>query len=121
MDLLEDPLLAPHWVWDAERISKFNGTKFVRMFHEPWTADAFWKAQVCPCVLNLIPVLTLASQISLPMPNHYAISCIRTRPSYHRLVRRKDIQYLHGVQIFRLKFVTVKVSAVVVLLDGCLS
>ena len=55
MDLLEDPLLAPHWVWDAEKISKFNGTEFVQLFHEPWTANGFWKAQV-RCLLPMFKI-----------------------------------------------------------------
>ena len=46
LDLAGDPLLSLHFVWDAEKVSKFNGTRYVRMYHEPWTADSFWSAQV---------------------------------------------------------------------------
>ena len=45
-DLLDDLLLAPFFVWDAQRLSKFNGTSFVRFFHEPWTANRMWDIQV---------------------------------------------------------------------------
>jgi len=45
-DLLDDPQLAPFFVWDAQRLSKFNGTSFVRFFDEPWTADRMWNIQV---------------------------------------------------------------------------
>ncbi|THH17156.1 hypothetical protein EUX98_g9183 [Antrodiella citrinella] len=45
LDLLRDPLLAPHFVWDACRLSKFNGDIFERFYDEPWTADNWWKAQ----------------------------------------------------------------------------
>ncbi|KAG2078672.1 hypothetical protein BDR04DRAFT_1124392 [Suillus decipiens] len=45
LDLLRDERLAPHFVFDAQRLSKFNGERFVRFTDEPWTADAFWNAQ----------------------------------------------------------------------------
>ncbi|KAG1840105.1 hypothetical protein C8R48DRAFT_621151 [Suillus tomentosus] len=46
VDLLQDPQVGPHFVFDAERLSKFNGDKFVRFIHEPWTANTFWEYQV---------------------------------------------------------------------------
>ncbi|KAG2135968.1 hypothetical protein DEU56DRAFT_913061 [Suillus clintonianus] len=45
LDLLRDSRLAPHFVFDAQRLSKFNRERFVRFIDEPWTADAFWTAQ----------------------------------------------------------------------------
>ncbi|KAG1897928.1 uncharacterized protein F5891DRAFT_1241093 [Suillus fuscotomentosus] len=45
LDLLRDKRLAPHFVFDAQCLSKFNGERFVRFIDEPWTADVFWKAQ----------------------------------------------------------------------------
>jgi hypothetical protein len=47
LDLLRDSCLAYHFVFDAQHLSKFNGEQFVRFIDEPWTADAFWNAQVC--------------------------------------------------------------------------
>lgn len=47
LDLLRDCRLAPHFVFDAQRLSKFNGERFVRFIDEPWMANAFWNAQVC--------------------------------------------------------------------------
>ncbi|KAH7919486.1 hypothetical protein BV22DRAFT_1075186 [Leucogyrophana mollusca] len=44
-DLLRDPQVGPHFVFDAERLSKYNGSSFVRFYDEPWTVDAFWHAQ----------------------------------------------------------------------------
>lgn len=44
--LLQDPGLASCFVWDAEKVYKFNGESYVRFYHEPWTADAWWAAQV---------------------------------------------------------------------------
>lgn len=46
MDLVDDPQLAPFFVWDSQRLSKFNGTSFTRFIHEPWTADRMWDIQV---------------------------------------------------------------------------
>ncbi|KAG1890746.1 uncharacterized protein F5891DRAFT_1131606 [Suillus fuscotomentosus] len=45
VDLLQDPQVGPHFFFDAERLSKFNGDKFIRFIHEPWTANAFWEYQ----------------------------------------------------------------------------
>ncbi|KAG1865264.1 hypothetical protein F4604DRAFT_1881913 [Suillus subluteus] len=45
LDLLDDPLLAPHFVWDACHVFKHNGTRFERFIDEPWTADRWWDIQ----------------------------------------------------------------------------
>ncbi|PBK61347.1 hypothetical protein ARMSODRAFT_850222, partial [Armillaria solidipes] len=45
LDLIQDPILALHFTWDAVRLSKWNGKEFVRFRHEPWTADQFWNLQ----------------------------------------------------------------------------
>ncbi|KAG1776116.1 hypothetical protein EV702DRAFT_1180116 [Suillus placidus] len=45
LDLLQDPLLAPHFVWDAQRLYKHDGTHYECFFHEPWTADRWWNVQ----------------------------------------------------------------------------
>ncbi|KAI0686368.1 hypothetical protein BC835DRAFT_1288244, partial [Cytidiella melzeri] len=42
---VRDPLLAPHFEWDAQRLSKFDGTKWVRFYDEPWTASKFAEVQ----------------------------------------------------------------------------
>jgi len=55
VDLVKDTLLAPQFVWDACRLSKFDGKEYVRFIHEPWTAQRFWDVQVCPsfvCIVN---------------------------------------------------------------------
>ncbi|KAG2345160.1 hypothetical protein BDR05DRAFT_975302 [Suillus weaverae] len=44
-DLLKDPRLGPHFVFNAQRLYKFDGQNFVRFFDEPWTANAFWNSQ----------------------------------------------------------------------------
>jgi hypothetical protein len=46
---LDHPRIIPHFVWDAERLSKFNGVRWMRFYHEPWTGDHWWNTQVrCP-------------------------------------------------------------------------
>ncbi|KAG1786171.1 uncharacterized protein HD556DRAFT_1434837 [Suillus plorans] len=45
VDLLQDREVGPHFVFDAQQLSKFNGEKFVWFIHEPWTASAFWEYQ----------------------------------------------------------------------------
>jgi hypothetical protein len=48
-DLVQSPQLAPHFRWDAEKIFRCSEASSIRVFNEPWTADAFWDAQVwCP-------------------------------------------------------------------------
>ncbi|KAH9961701.1 hypothetical protein BGW80DRAFT_1181151, partial [Lactifluus volemus] len=44
-DLVQDPQLAPHFHWDAEKIYRCSGESKVRVFHEPWSAEAFWNVQ----------------------------------------------------------------------------
>ncbi|KAG1864363.1 hypothetical protein F4604DRAFT_1893404 [Suillus subluteus] len=44
-DLLCNPRLFPHMVFDAQRFSKFDGKTFVHFVDEPFTADAFWNVQ----------------------------------------------------------------------------
>ncbi|KAK0209702.1 hypothetical protein IW262DRAFT_1281374 [Armillaria fumosa] len=45
LDLIQDPTLEPHFVWDAVQLSKWNGQAFERFVDEPWTAQAFWDLQ----------------------------------------------------------------------------
>ncbi|KAG2031803.1 hypothetical protein BDR03DRAFT_875141 [Suillus americanus] len=45
-DLLHDPYLFPHFHFDAQRLSKFNGQTFKHFVDEPFTAQHFWNAQV---------------------------------------------------------------------------
>lgn len=45
---VQNPILAPHFRWDAQRLFKYDGrkSKWVRFYHEPWTANKFWDVQV---------------------------------------------------------------------------
>ncbi|KAG1849526.1 hypothetical protein F4604DRAFT_1883786 [Suillus subluteus] len=44
-DLPHDPYLFPHFHFDAQRLSKFNGQTFKHFVDEPFTAQHFWDAQ----------------------------------------------------------------------------
>ncbi|KIJ59110.1 hypothetical protein HYDPIDRAFT_177922 [Hydnomerulius pinastri MD-312] len=56
LDLLGNPILAPHFIWDAEHLYKHNGTDFERFFDEPWTGDRWWDTQSqLPDVENPVP------------------------------------------------------------------
>jgi hypothetical protein len=47
MKLLKDPVHIRAMQWDAIRTFRHNGTHWERFVNEPWTADAWWKVQVC--------------------------------------------------------------------------
>ncbi|KAG1883237.1 hypothetical protein F4604DRAFT_1737081, partial [Suillus subluteus] len=44
-DLLEDPRIFPHFTFDAQHLSKFDGETFVHFMDEPFTAQDFWDVQ----------------------------------------------------------------------------
>ncbi|KAI6144582.1 hypothetical protein BKA82DRAFT_4330868 [Pisolithus tinctorius] len=46
LDLLSNPLLAPHFVWDAQWVFRHNGHEYERFYSEPWTGDRWWDIQV---------------------------------------------------------------------------
>ncbi|KAF8156755.1 hypothetical protein B0H34DRAFT_798138 [Crassisporium funariophilum] len=46
MDLVCNPLLAPYFEWDAQKLDRFNGKVFIQFFDEPWTVKRFWEVQV---------------------------------------------------------------------------
>ena len=66
---VEDPKLAPYFHWDAQRLSKYDGDKWVRFYEEPWTADMFWDVQVSVDILDLIYGVNKIEGISLD--RHY--------------------------------------------------
>ncbi|KAI6011650.1 hypothetical protein EDC04DRAFT_2871060 [Pisolithus marmoratus] len=45
MDVLQDPRLQPHFVWDAQHLYKHNGECFECFIDEPWTGDRWWNIQ----------------------------------------------------------------------------
>ncbi|KAI5993749.1 hypothetical protein F5J12DRAFT_897024 [Pisolithus orientalis] len=57
LDLLADPQLAPHFVWDAEWVYKHNGEEYECFYGEPWTCDHWWdiQSQLPADVENAVP------------------------------------------------------------------
>lgn len=47
MEILYDPELKKELRFDAEILSRHNGVEFERFYNEPWTANLWWKIQVC--------------------------------------------------------------------------
>ncbi|XP_006461651.1 hypothetical protein AGABI2DRAFT_70673 [Agaricus bisporus var. bisporus H97] len=47
LEIVKDPYLVPNIAWDAQRVFRWNHAveKYERFVDEPWTAEAFWKAQ----------------------------------------------------------------------------
>ncbi|KAK0186924.1 hypothetical protein F5146DRAFT_1003917 [Armillaria mellea] len=47
LDIIQDPVLALHLIWDAQRLFKCkgNGTS-ERVYTEPWTSNIFWEVQL---------------------------------------------------------------------------
>ncbi|KAG2045824.1 hypothetical protein BDR06DRAFT_1044882, partial [Suillus hirtellus] len=46
-DLLGDPHIFPHFMFDTQCLSKFDGETFVCFVDEPYTVQDFWDVQVC--------------------------------------------------------------------------
>jgi len=46
LDQLNHPRLISHFVWDAIKLYKFNGSHWIRFIHEPWTGNNWWTTQV---------------------------------------------------------------------------
>lgn len=45
MNMLEDPYLPTICEWDAVKLEKFAGKKWVPFVHEPWTSTRMWNVQ----------------------------------------------------------------------------
>ncbi|KAG1904003.1 uncharacterized protein F5891DRAFT_977514 [Suillus fuscotomentosus] len=55
-DLLKDPCLGLHFMFDAQWLYKYDGQDFVHFFDEPWVANAFWDSQKAYPVIANSPV-----------------------------------------------------------------
>jgi hypothetical protein len=61
-DMLQNEDLIDHFEWDACQVWKFDEDQdsWIRFYDEPWTADQFWKIQVCgfyyllPCIIFIL-------------------------------------------------------------------
>ncbi|EIW77148.1 hypothetical protein CONPUDRAFT_62454 [Coniophora puteana RWD-64-598 SS2] len=41
LDLLSNPQLQPHFIFDLQQVSKYDGKNFVQLIDDPWTANDF--------------------------------------------------------------------------------
>ena len=46
MDHLTNPEVVQHFEWDAQKVFRYDGQHYTRVFTEPWTAKRFWDIQV---------------------------------------------------------------------------
>ncbi|KAI6145808.1 hypothetical protein BKA82DRAFT_4330460 [Pisolithus tinctorius] len=46
LDLLQNPSLALHFIWDAEWVFKLDGETYECFYSEPWTGDCWWDIQL---------------------------------------------------------------------------
>ncbi|KIK73351.1 hypothetical protein PAXRUDRAFT_20955 [Paxillus rubicundulus Ve08.2h10] len=46
LDMLTNPLLTLHFVWDAQRLFKHNGQEYKCFYMEPWMGERWWDVQV---------------------------------------------------------------------------
>lgn len=60
LSLVDHPRLATNFTWDSERISKYNGYKWIRVYHEPWTGDDWWSIQVSHFIFRAFPSLNIS-------------------------------------------------------------
>ncbi|KAI6032391.1 hypothetical protein EDC04DRAFT_2605208 [Pisolithus marmoratus] len=52
LDLLQNPFLALHFVWDAQQLFKHDGKKYECFYTEPWMGDHWWDIQGYPMVVH---------------------------------------------------------------------
>ncbi|KAF8120295.1 hypothetical protein EV363DRAFT_1191298 [Boletus edulis] len=76
LDLLSNPLLAPHFVWDAQQLFKYNGTEYERFYTEPWTGNRWWDIQT-----------QLPRDVENAVPFAFILYADRTRLSSHGSVK----------------------------------
>ncbi|KAI6107235.1 hypothetical protein EV401DRAFT_2060073 [Pisolithus croceorrhizus] len=74
LDLLSNPLLAPHFTWDAQRLFKYNGSKYERFYSEPWTGDHWWNIQShLPDVKNAVPFAFILYADQMRLSSHATV------------------------------------------------
>ncbi|KAI0091116.1 hypothetical protein BDY19DRAFT_991694 [Irpex rosettiformis] len=89
---VRNPLLAPHFHWDAQRLSKYDGETWVRFYDEPWTAIKFAQVQQEISKLNprgkplAIIIWADTSKLSTfgSQKGHFIVARIGNLPGYIR-------------------------------------
>ncbi|KAI6018516.1 hypothetical protein BKA83DRAFT_4127720 [Pisolithus microcarpus] len=57
LDLLQNPSLALHFIWDAQWLFKHDGKKYECFYTKPWMGDHWWDIQVHIGWLLIVPEL----------------------------------------------------------------
>ncbi|KAG2110903.1 uncharacterized protein F5147DRAFT_745048 [Suillus discolor] len=75
LDLLDNPLLTLHFMWDACCVYKHNSTDFKCFFNEPWTGDWWWDIQssLPPDIENTVPFCFILYADKLKLSSHGTI------------------------------------------------
>lgn len=53
MDHLINPEIVRQFEWDAQKVSRYDGENYSRIYTEPWTGKHFWDVQVAVDYPNL--------------------------------------------------------------------
>ena len=48
MDHLMNKEVVSQFEWDSQKVQRYDGKGFTRVYTEPWTGDRFWEVQVYP-------------------------------------------------------------------------
>ncbi|KAL4061680.1 hypothetical protein V8B97DRAFT_2066336 [Scleroderma yunnanense] len=76
-DLLKDPHVGLNFVFDAQCLSKFDGTSFVHFIDEPWTANEFWNVQVFILYTDKAKLSSFRQQKGYPV-----VACLANLPTW---------------------------------------
>ncbi|KAI9450373.1 hypothetical protein HD554DRAFT_2044235 [Boletus coccyginus] len=80
-DLLKDPRIGLHFIFDAQCLLKFDGELFVRFIDEPYTTDDFWNYQTgLPSDRKLLAFILYADKAKLS-----SFGCAKGYPVIARL------------------------------------
>ncbi|KAH9958180.1 hypothetical protein BJV74DRAFT_800037 [Russula compacta] len=63
-NLIWEPQFTSQFHWDAKKIFQCSGQSFTYVFHEPWTSDVFWDAQI-PDGGHVLALILYANKMKL--------------------------------------------------------
>jgi hypothetical protein len=120
MEHVQDPALAANFQWDAKRLYKYDGNKYVRFYTEPSSGNHLWDIQVGISLLfDILYDIPFAIRPSCRSMAHLcSLFSMPTKPNFHHGDPLWDIQYMHVSVILILIFAMVVVLGEVNLWDG---
>ncbi|KIK82424.1 hypothetical protein PAXRUDRAFT_804639, partial [Paxillus rubicundulus Ve08.2h10] len=89
--------IGPHFVFDAQHLSKFNGHSFVCFINEPFTANDFWDFQVCCIFVDQFSSLKSVLAKFCQMGSFLYLFYMLTKQNFCCLAGKKGILLLHTV------------------------